>query len=228
MKNRGALYTYFSKMVNLNMKKIFLSFIFCFTLCLGVAHGASSDDIYVRRDVFEVEMKNINLRFDQVNSRLDQIIDEIKAQRKEFTEALAAQRKEFTEALAAQRKEFTEALAAQKKEFTDALATQKKEFTDALAAQEENFHELAKSIVALNERMNGIELRFNDLKNSIGDLRNNIYLWLVVIGIIVGLPSVQKFLQVRDEQKEKRSSLTIDELSAIRKLLELNNLSIQK
>ena len=217
MKNRGALYTYFSKMVNLNMKKIFLSFIFCFTLCLGVAHGASSDDIYVRRDVFEVEMKNINLRFDQVNSRLDQIIDEIKAQRKEFTEALAAQRKEFTEAL-----------AAQKKEFTDALATQKKEFTDALAAQEENFHELAKSIVALNERMNGIELRFNDLKNSIGDLRNNIYLWLVVIGIIVGLPSVQKFLQVRDEQKEKRSSLTIDELSAIRKLLELNNLSIQK
>ena len=206
MKNRGALYTYFSKMVNLNMKKIFLSFIFCFTLCLGVAHGASSDDIYVRRDVFEVEMKNINLRFDQVNSRLDQIIDEIKAQRKEFTEALAAQ----------------------KKEFTDALATQKKEFTDALAAQEENFHELAKSIVALNERMNGIELRFNDLKNSIGDLRNNIYLWLVVIGIIVGLPSVQKFLQVRDEQKEKRSSLTIDELSAIRKLLELNNLSIQK
>ena len=50
--------------------------IFVVWVC-SCSYGAVSDDIYVRKDVFEVEMKNIN-------SKLDNILNELASQRKEI------------------------------------------------------------------------------------------------------------------------------------------------
>ena len=58
------------------MKKIILTMIFVVWVC-SCSYGAVSDDIYVRKDVFEVEMKNIN-------SKLDNILNELASQRKEI------------------------------------------------------------------------------------------------------------------------------------------------
>ena len=49
-------------------------------LMIGTAsYGATSDDVYVRRDVFEVHMQSIN-------AKLDMIIEEQKAQRRDINE----------------------------------------------------------------------------------------------------------------------------------------------
>ena len=58
------------------MKKILLILIFVLSLC-SCSYSATSDDIYVRKDVFEVEMRNINLK-------LDNIWEELKSQREEI------------------------------------------------------------------------------------------------------------------------------------------------
>lgn len=53
-------------------------------LVFGTAgYGATSDDVYVRKDVFEVYMQSIN-------AKLDMIIEEQKAQRKDITELTKA------------------------------------------------------------------------------------------------------------------------------------------
>ena len=58
------------------MKKIILSLCLVLSLC-PCSYGAGSDDIYVRKDVFEVEMINVNLK-------LDNILAELKSQREEL------------------------------------------------------------------------------------------------------------------------------------------------
>ena len=62
------------------MKKIFLAVLFT-ALLSSASTGAVSDDVsvYVRKDVFDVEMKNINMK-------LDNILTELKEQRKEINE----------------------------------------------------------------------------------------------------------------------------------------------
>ena len=61
--------------------------------------------------------------------------------------------------------------------------------------QDKDINELARATASLSGRVDGIDARM-------GDLRNGIYLWLVVLGIIVSLPTVQKFLQVREERRQ--------------------------
>ena len=52
------------------MKKIILTL--CFVLSLAsCSYGATSDDIYVRKDVFEVEMRNINSTLETILAKLD-------------------------------------------------------------------------------------------------------------------------------------------------------------
>lgn len=62
------------------MKKIFLAVLFT-ALLSSASTGAVSEDmsVYVRKDVFDVEMKNINMK-------LDNILTELKEQRKEINE----------------------------------------------------------------------------------------------------------------------------------------------
>ena len=102
----------------------------------SASYGAVSDDIYVRKDVFEVYLQ-----------KLDGIIEELRLQRQEI-------------------------------------------------------NNLNKAVAVLYERVDGIDTR-------IGDLRNDIYLGLVILGIIVALPSIQKFLQARN------SSITLNQIEEL-------------
>ena len=52
------------------MKKIILTIMFVILMC-SCSYGATSDDIYVRKDVFEVEMKNINYTLEKILTKLD-------------------------------------------------------------------------------------------------------------------------------------------------------------
>ena len=52
------------------MKKIILTIMFVILMC-SCSYGATSDDIYVRKDVFEVEMRNINYTLEKILTKLD-------------------------------------------------------------------------------------------------------------------------------------------------------------
>lgn len=67
------------------MKKIILM-IMLVTLICPCSYGASSDDVYVRKDVFEVEMRNINSTLERILTKLDSQEKSINA----LTNAVAA------------------------------------------------------------------------------------------------------------------------------------------
>ena len=58
---------------------------------------------------------------------------------------------------------------------------------------------------SLSNRIEGVNAslsaRIDGLDNRVSDLRNDIYLGLVILGIIVGLPNIQKFFQWREAHK---------------------------
>ncbi len=65
------------------MKKIYALIVLIVLSMSTASYGALSEDVYVRKDVFEVYMQNINNKFDV-------IIEELKAQRKEINDLTKA------------------------------------------------------------------------------------------------------------------------------------------
>ena len=125
------------------MKKIILSLLFVLSLCT-CSYGAVSEDVYVRKDVWEVEMKNINLK-------LDGILAELKAQREE------------------------------------------------LKAQREEIKTLAQSVAVLAERVDG---NYKNLDTRMNDLRNGLYLGLVLFAAVLMLPFFNKWWEAREEKRQ--------------------------
>lgn len=128
----------------------------------GTCYGALSYDVYVRRDVYEVQMSSIN-------EKLDMIIEEQKAQRKDLSD-----------------------------------------LTRGIGIMSER---IDRKIETLSARIDGLDARM-------GDLRNDIYLGLVVLGIIVGLPTVQRMLQ---SHVDRKPTLTIED---VKRLIEENNVKM--
>lgn len=213
------------------MKKFF-ALILIISFC-GIANAATvSNDMsdYVRKDVFEAYMQNIN-------SNTEKILEELRAQREE----LRTQRKEFTDELKAQRKEFTEEFKSQRKSINELITS--------VSVLTERVNGLDKRVNGLENRVNGLENSMNEnfknvntqiqviesrannsyntleahisdhyrnLDSRIGDLRNDIYLWLVIIGIVIGSIPAKKFFQWLQERKFIRNnSITIEDIEKI-------------
>ena len=124
------------------MKKFIITLILVISLVVPT-FAASSDDIYVRKDVFDVHLQNIN-------QNLENILAELKAQRNDI-------------------------------------------------------NELAKATAVLSARIDGID-------NRVSDLRNDIYLGIVILGIILALPNIQKFFQWREAHKSTLSLQDVERL----------------
>ena len=122
-------------------------------LMSGIACGAVSDDVYVRRDVFDAKMEAL---FNRLHSEIVEVRGDIKA-----------------------------------------LSERIDRKFDTLSA-----------------RIDGLDKRMDNQQNYL-------YLVLVIMGIIVALPTVQKMLQGWQERKEaQRTFITLDE---VRRLIEENN-----
>ena len=104
------------------MRKCFLTILFVFMIS-SVSYGASSEDIYVRKDVFEIYMQNIDLKIDKILTEVGFLREEIKKQQEEI-----------------------------------------KKQREEIKIIREDLHELAKGMVALSERVNGVENRMGDLR----------------------------------------------------------------
>ena len=124
------------------MKKFIIALIITLASTAS-SFAVSSDDIYVRKDVFDVHLQNIN-------KNLENILAELKAQRNDI-------------------------------------------------------NELAKATAVLSARIDGID-------NRVSDLRNDIYLGIVILGIILALPNIQKFFQWREAHKSTLSLQDVERL----------------
>ena len=145
------------------MKKLLIALALICTLS-AAALGAESQDmsVYVRQDVYNSDMRNIN---DKLNNILE-----------------------------------------------------------VLKAQGEAINKLNNSIATLSERTDG---NYKNLDTRINDLRQDIYLGLVILGLLAGFPAAKEFLKWREETKEARKpSFTLED---VEKLIEtkFNSMSTQ-
>ena len=128
------------------MKKFIIALIVTLAFATS-SFAASSDDIYVRKDVFEVHMLNIN-------SNLEKILSELQSQRNDI-------------------------------------------------------NELAKVTAVLSTRIDGVNTR-------IDDLRNGLYLWLVVIGTFIAWPKAKNFIQsIHYKHDAQNNSFTLEDIEKL-------------
>ncbi len=136
------------------MKKLCVLILIHLIVFNTTCFGAVSDDVYVRKDVFDVYMQSIN-------AKLDMMLEEMKAQRKDI-------------------------------------------------------NELMKAVSLMSGRIDGLDKRMDSLDKRIDGQQNYLYLVLVILGIIVALPTVQKMLQWHEERKEARkSSITLEDVERL-------------
>lgn len=169
------------------MKKFILTLtiILIFT---ASAFAASSDDIYVRKDVFDVHLQNIN-------SKLELILTELQAQKNE----MKSMRNDINE-----------------------LSKNVSVLSERI---DRNFDTLSERIEGINSslsnRIEGVNAslsaRIDGLDNRVSDLRNDIYFGLVILGIIVGLPNIQKLFQWREANRREahKPAFTLEDVERL-------------
>lgn len=105
----------------------------------------------------------------------------------------------------------------------DIIIQEQKSQREELKEQRKDINELTQAITALSERLDGnvltLSARINSIDALMGDIRNDIYLGLVILGIIVSLPTVQKMLENREKHKNTQPALTLED---VQKLIDEN------
>lgn len=81
---------------------------------------------------------------------------------------------------------------------------------------------LEKSINGLSDRLSMLSGRVEGLDARMGDMQNYIYFLIVFLGIVVGLPTVQKMYE---KGKESRPTVTLED---VKRLIEENNAELRK
>ena len=146
------------------MKKFIIALIVTLAF-IAPSFAANSDDIYVRKDVFDVHMQNINQNLEKISNRLDKI--------------------------------------------------------------EISISELSKAIAVLSERTDRnfdiLSARIEGTNSRIDDLRNGMYLWLVIIGtfitlvsVVIAWPKAKNFIQnMHNKRDSQKQSFTLDDIEKL-------------
>ena len=119
--------------------------------------------MYVRKDVFDVQMQNLNANMERILQKLD------------------------------------------------GLEVKVADLTQAVSVMSER---IDRNFDTLSARVNGLDARIDDMKQYI-------YWVLVLLGVVILLPSVQKFLEWRDTRKPL---ITLED---VKRLIEENNAKLQ-
>ena len=191
------------------MKKLTLALMIMLQMT-AVSYGAVSGDVgeYVRRDLFEAYMKNFQ-------ATQERILDELK----EIRQVQVEQGK----AIAALSAKVDGNYASLSQRIDGNYVSQSQKIDgnyDALSQKiDGNYASLSNRIdgnyVSLSNRIDGLESRMDDF-------RNYLYLILVLLGIMVAFPSVQKFWQWKAEHQP---SFTLED---VKRLIAENNAELLK
>ena len=99
----------------------------------------------------------------------------------------------------------------------------KQDIQDMRSELKQEIHELSKAIAVLSERTDRnfdiLSARIEGTNSRIDDLRNGMYLWLVIIGtfitlvsVVIAWPRAKNFIQNRASQKQ---SFTLDDIEKL-------------
>ena len=168
------------------MKKFMVMLMILAVMCAS-SYGAETADteIYVRKEVFNAYMDSINSKFDAIMREMKQMREEMREEINGIKEELKAQREEIKQV--------------------------KEEMRSEIKSLRQDISNIVASIAVMSQRIDNLEARMSDLRKD-SNSRNNIPLWLVVLGIVFALPSVQKFLEWRDS---RRPSITLEDVKRL-------------
>ena len=80
----------------------------------------------------------------------------------------------------------------------------------------QDIHELSKTVSVLSTRIDGLDARIDSTNTRIDDLRNGLYLWLVVIGTFIAFMGVVvAWPRVKDFLTAQKNTLTIQDVERI-------------
>lgn len=140
-----------------------------------------------------VRKEVFNAYIDSVNTKMDRILEELRSLREE---------------LKATREELKGDINAVRQELKGEINTLREE----VKSLRKDLDSVISAVAVLAQRVDNLEVRMSDL-------RSDIYLGLVVFGIIFSLPSVQKFLAQRESRKPsvtpENTSLTAEDVKRL-------------
>ena len=172
------------------MKKILTALLLTLLLSSG-SYGANSDDIYVRKDVFNLEMKNLNNNMERILNKLDSLETKMDAK-------------------------------------FDAMEKKVDKLNDRVNSLESSVNVLSERLDGvekkLNEKIDGVDLklsaRIDGLDMRISDLRNGLYLVLVLLSTMTMFPFFKKWYGEHKEAASKKSPTTEEIERIIERLLD--------
>lgn len=173
------------------MKKFMMIFMLLPVMC-AVSYGAETDapEIYVRKEVFNAYMDNINSKMDIILGEMKQLREDMRQMREEIKQLREEVRGEITQLREEVRGEITQL---------------REETRTEIKSLRQDLNEVARAVAILSQRIDNLDVRMTDS-------RNDIYLGLVILGIIFALPSVQRFIEWRDS---RRPSITLEDVKRL-------------
>ena len=189
------------------MKKIFVSLALIALICLspGLSFGAESE--YVRKDVFEAYMQSINTKFDRILSEISGIKTEMANMKRDN----ANLRTEVKSEIANLRGELKADIVELKAELKDQRAE--------ITAIRKDLNSLTQTVATLAEQVRGLNnslaQHIRESENRITDIRNDIYLGLVVLGVIFSIPNIKEFFNNREVKKAKSQTITLEDVKRL-------------
>ena len=205
------------------MKKFFSAIIFvCMLSSFSLASeniNANPDDVYVRRDVYNSDMKNIDAKLDNVLARLDTLAEEARAQRENINQ--------LTQAVVV----LSERIESVNKSLNDKIENVSQSLNEKIDAVDKRLSDKIESWnISLNEKTDAVDKRLGEkidavdkkLSVRMDDLRNGLYLILTLIAIVVSLPLVKNWYEERAKRKAELRVPSIT-LQDVKNLIEENN-----
>ena len=154
------------------MKKV-ITIILLLLMVSTASYGAVSDDVYVRKDVFEIHIQGMN-------AKLDMLLEQMK----EFREEMKGQRQDINEL-----KKTVSVMSERIDGLNKRIDGVDKRIDGVNASLSEKINGVSTS---LSGKIDGVNA---SLSARIDDVRNGIYLWLVAIGLFISWPKAKKFVQ---------------------------------
>ena len=203
------------------MRRILIIFILLLAFS-SASYGAVSQDIYVRKDVFEVEMKNLNSNMEKILTKLDTLDRNMNELTK--TVAVLAERIEGVNTSLSQKIESVNKSLSERIESVNTSLSQKIEgVNNSLSERIESVNtSLSQKIESVNnslsERIDGINnslsRRTDGLEKRIEDNNTFLYYILVLFGAMLVMPFFNRWWEANKE-KSKTQIVTLEDVKRL-------------
>ena len=185
------------------MRKFILPAVFVLLMC-NVCWGAVSEDmsVYLRKDVFEARMdafmKEMRGEFQVMNAKLEALSQRMDDNYRNLEQKIDDNRRNLEQKIDSNYHNLEQKIDDNRRTLEQKI--------------DSNYHNLEQRI----------DNNYHSLDTRISDVRNDVYLGLVILGIIVSLPIVQKMLS---SMEVKRQMITLED---VKRLIEENNAELRK